>query len=48
MLEGFRQARRGEQFRARLVDYADDFASVSRGYAAAALEGREGRWSGWD
>ena len=38
MLKGFRQTRRGEQFRAQIIDYADDFVIVSRGKAAAALE----------
>jgi len=37
MLKGFRQTRRGEQFRAQIIDYADDFVIVSRGHAAAAL-----------
>lgn len=38
MLKGFRQARRGEQFRAQIVNYADDFVILSRGKAAEALE----------
>ena len=38
MLKGWRQRRRGEQFRAQIVNYADDFVIVSRGNAAAALE----------
>ena len=42
MLKGFRQTRRGEQFRAQIVDYADDFVIVSRGKAAAALEWARG------
>src|SRR5581483_11897394 len=37
MLKGFRQTRRGEQFRARIVNYADDFVILSRGYAKEAL-----------
>jgi len=42
MLKGFRQARRGEQFRARMVNYADDFVIVSRGKAKEALEWTRG------
>ena len=42
MLKGFRQTRRGEQFRAQIIDYADDFVIVSRGQAAAALEWARG------
>jgi RNA-directed DNA polymerase len=38
MLKGFRQTGRGEQFRARIVNYADDFVILSRGKAAEALE----------
>jgi RNA-directed DNA polymerase len=38
MLKGWRQTRRGEQFRARLVNYADDFVILSRGKAAEARE----------
>jgi RNA-directed DNA polymerase len=41
MLKGFRQTRRGEQFRARMVNYADDFVILSRGKATEALE-----WTG--
>jgi RNA-directed DNA polymerase len=41
MLKGFRQTRRGEQFRARIVNYADDFVILSRGKAKEALE-----WTG--
>ena len=37
MLKGWRQTRRGEQFRARIVNYADDFVILSRGYAEEAL-----------
>jgi RNA-directed DNA polymerase len=37
MLKGFRQSRRGEQFRAQIVSYADDFVILSRGYANEAL-----------
>lgn len=40
MLKGFRQAKRGEQFRARIVNYADDFVILSRGKAEEAL-----RWT---
>jgi RNA-directed DNA polymerase len=42
MLKGFRQARRGEQFRAQIVNYADDFVILSRGKAAEALEWTRG------
>jgi len=41
MLKGFRQTRRGEQFRAQIVNYADDFVILSRGKAQEALE-----WTG--
>lgn len=37
MLKGWRRSRRGEQFRARIVNYADDFVILSRGYAKEAL-----------
>jgi RNA-directed DNA polymerase len=40
MLKGFRQAKRGEQLRARIVNYADDFVILSRGKAEEAL-----RWT---
>src|SRR5271166_450787 len=42
MLKGFRQARRGEQFRAHIVNYADDFVMQSRGKATEALEWTRG------
>jgi RNA-directed DNA polymerase len=42
MLKGWRQTRRGEQFRARLVNYADDFVIVSRGKAMESLEWTRG------
>jgi len=38
MLKGWRQTQRGEQFRARMVNYADDFVIVSRGKAMESLE----------
>jgi RNA-directed DNA polymerase len=38
MLKGFRQTRRGEQFRAQMVNYADDFVILSRGKAEEALQ----------
>lgn len=41
MLKGWRQTKRGEQFRARIVNYADDFVILSRGKAKEALE-----WTG--
>ncbi len=37
MLKGWRQTRRGEQFQARMVSYADDFVILSRGKATEAL-----------
>ena len=37
MLKGWRQTKRGEQFRARIVNYADDFVILSRGKAEEAL-----------
>lgn len=42
MLKGFRQAKRGEEFRARIVNYADDFVILSRGKAKEALEWTQG------
>ena len=42
MLKGFRQTRRGEQFRAQIINYADDFVIVSRHKAAEALEWTRG------
>jgi RNA-directed DNA polymerase len=42
MLKGWRQTKRGEQFRARLVNYADDFVILSRGKAAESLEWTRG------
>jgi RNA-directed DNA polymerase len=42
MLKGFRQTRRGEQFRAQIVNYADDFVILSRGKAKEALEWTSG------
>src|SRR5260370_511644 len=38
MLKGWRQTKRGEQFRAQIVNYADDFVILSRGKAKEALE----------
>ena len=37
MLKGWRKSKRGEQFRARIVNYADDFVILSRGKATEAL-----------
>lgn len=37
MLKGWRQTGRGEQFQARIVNYADDFVILSRGKAKEAL-----------
>ena len=42
MSKGCRQTRRGEQFRAQIVNYADDFVILSRGKAAEALEWTRG------
>jgi RNA-directed DNA polymerase len=42
MLKGWRQTRRGEQYRARIVNYADDFVILSRGKANEALEWTRG------
>ena len=42
MLKGWRQTKRGEQFRARLVNYADDFVILSRGKAMESLEWTRG------
>ncbi len=38
MLKGWRNTKRGEQFQAVVVNYADDFVILSRGKAAEALE----------
>jgi len=37
MLKGWKQTGRGEQYRARIVSYADDFVILSRGKAKEAL-----------
>jgi RNA-directed DNA polymerase len=42
MLKGWRQTGREEQFRARMVNYADDFVILSRGKAKEALEWTRG------
>jgi RNA-directed DNA polymerase len=42
MLKGFRRTRREEQYRARIVNYADDFVILSRGKATEALEWTRG------
>src|SRR5713101_6234644 len=42
MLKGWRQTKRGEQFRARIVNYADDFVILSRGHAEEALSWTRG------
>jgi RNA-directed DNA polymerase len=41
-LRAWRQRDKGRQYRARIVNYADDFVILSRGRAAAALE-----WTRW-
>lgn len=38
MLKGWRKTKRGEQYQARVVNYADDFVILSRTKAAEALE----------
>src|SRR6266700_4592439 len=38
MLKGWSKTKRGEQYRAKLVNYADDFVILSRGHAAEALD----------
>jgi RNA-directed DNA polymerase len=42
MLKGWRQTKRGEQFRAQMVTYADDFVILSCGKAKEALEWTRG------
>ncbi len=42
MLKGWRNTRRGEQYRARVVNYADDFVILSRGKAAESLDWTRG------
>jgi RNA-directed DNA polymerase len=42
MLKGWKQTGRGEQYRARIVAYADDFVILSRGKATEALEWARG------
>src|SRR5882757_3080681 len=42
MLKGWRQTRRGEQFLAHIVNYADDFVILSRGKAKEALDWTRG------
>jgi RNA-directed DNA polymerase len=42
MLKGWRQTKRGGQYRARIVNYADDFVIVSRGKAVESLEWTRG------
>ena len=39
LLKGWRNTKRGEQFQAHVVNYADDFVILSRGKAAEALDG---------
>jgi len=38
MLKGWKNTKRGEQFQARMVSYADDFVILSRGKAPEALD----------
>jgi RNA-directed DNA polymerase len=38
MLKGWRKTKRGEQFQARIINYADDFVILSRHQAVEALE----------
>jgi RNA-directed DNA polymerase len=42
VLKGWRQTKRGEQFQARIVNYADDSVILSRGKATEALEWTRG------
>ena len=42
MLKGWKRTGCGEQLRARIVNYADDFVILSRGKAAEALEWTRG------
>jgi RNA-directed DNA polymerase len=42
MLKGWRRTGRGEQYRARIVNYADDFVILSRGKAKESLEWTRG------
>jgi RNA-directed DNA polymerase len=42
MLKGWKQTKRGEQFQARIVSYADDFVILSRGKANEALSWARG------
>jgi RNA-directed DNA polymerase len=42
MLKGWKRTGRGEQYRARIVNYADDFVILSRGKAKEALEWTRG------
>ncbi len=41
-LRAWRERGKGEQYRARLINYADDFVILSRGHAVEALE-----WTRW-
>jgi RNA-directed DNA polymerase len=42
MLKGWRNTGRGEQYRARVVNFADDFVTLSRGKAEEALDWTRG------
>jgi len=42
MLKGWRKTGRGGQYRAHIVNYADDFVILSRGKAKEALEWTRG------
>jgi len=42
MLKGWKQTKRGEQYQARIVSYADDFVILSRGKAKEALSWARG------
>lgn len=42
MLKGWNNTKRGEQYRAKLVNYADDFVILSRGHAEEALNWTRG------
>src|SRR5260370_24782648 len=38
LLKGWRNTKRGEEFQARVISYADDFVILSRGKAVQALD----------
>jgi len=48
MLKGWRKTGRGEQYKARIVNYADDFVILSRGKAKESLEWTVKCCNGWN